>query len=70
MYAMMYSVCCACKKIIGFNPNKVPSLMINGSREPICRECAERWNQIHPESARPILDGAYEPCDENEIRWD
>jgi hypothetical protein len=59
--------CCACHQMIGFNPHKVPSLIINGRREPLCKSCANRWNELHPENARPILKGAFEPIDENEI---
>jgi hypothetical protein len=66
-YAIMYGICVACKRTIAFNPHKVPSLMINGKREPICKNCAERWNELHPENARPIQDGAYDYMDENEL---
>jgi hypothetical protein len=53
--------------MIAFNPHKVPSLMINGVREPLCRRCAERWNELHPENARPIQDGAYDYMPEEEL---
>lgn len=66
-YAMLMGICCACKQVISFNPHKVPSLKINGIREPLCRNCAEKWNTLHPEGARPIQDGAYDPIDENEL---
>lgn len=66
-YGLMYGVCVACKRTIAFNPRKVPSLMVNGKREPICIDCANRWNQIHPENARPIMEGAYDYFDENEL---
>lgn len=66
-YAIMYASCCNCKSLIAFNPHKVPSLMINGVREPLCEGCAIRWNQLHPENARPIQEGAYEPLDESEL---
>lgn len=69
MYALMFALCCSCKMIIGFNPNKVPSLIVDGNREPLCKDCAELWNEMHPEIARPIQEGAYEPCDETEIAW-
>jgi len=41
--------------------------MVNDKREPLCESCANRWNTLHPESARPILEGAYEPMDEIEL---
>jgi hypothetical protein len=67
MWAILFGICCACSRTIAFNPHKVPSLMINGSREPLCRECAERWNELHPEMARPIMEGAYEHFPEEEL---
>lgn len=66
-YAIMFGTCAACHKPIGFNPHKVPSLMVDGKREPICETCANRWNELHPENARPILKGAYDHFDENEL---
>ena len=66
-YITMMAHCIACKMLIQFNPRAVPSLLVNGVREPLCRSCAERWNQLHPENARPIRPDAYEPLDENEF---
>lgn len=66
-YALVIGFCIACKRKIGFNPHKVPSLMVNGHREPLCESCANRWNQLHPENARPIQEGAYQEFDENEL---
>ena len=45
MFAMGY--CVACRKLINFNPMCVPSLIVNGNREPLCRDCADEWNRIH-----------------------
>jgi hypothetical protein len=68
-YAFMFGSCAACHQMIGFNPHLVPSIRFNnvGPKQPICQACAERWNQLHPEQARPILEGAYVPFDENEL---
>lgn len=66
-YALMFGNCIACKSPIGFNPHKVPSLRINGVKEPICESCANRWNELHPGQERAILPGAYEPMDEHEL---
>ena len=60
-YAYVVGDCVACGKMVYFNPHCVPSLIVNGRREPLCRACAERWNQIHPNQARQIHPGAYEP---------
>jgi hypothetical protein len=65
--AIMLGFCAACGRHIEFNPHKVPSLMIEGKREPICKSCAERWNILHPENAKPIQEGAYDSFDENEL---
>lgn len=65
--AFMYALgsCCACGARIAFNPNKVPSLRVNGVREPICRACFEQWNQIHRTGKGldpiPLQPDAYEP---------
>jgi hypothetical protein len=66
-YWSAFSECAACGRVFTFNPRRVPALVIKGSREPICRSCAERWNMLHPEIARPILPGAYDPLSEDEM---
>lgn len=60
--------CCACGVTLTFNPNRVPSLRVNGSREPLCPTCHGRWNVIHrtskglpPVEAHPEAWEA-EPC--------
>jgi hypothetical protein len=73
MYFVVMSNCVACGAVFHFNPHSVPSIVVGGVREPVCRNCAERWNQLHPDAARPILPGAYEPiADEGEdlADWD
>jgi hypothetical protein len=70
MYAMGYGPCVGCGRVFGYNPIHVPSIRINGEREPICRECIEAANPvrianglepcvIHPE--------AYSPCEASEL---
>ncbi len=39
--------CVACKNLITFHPDFVPSLAVNGAREPLCRTCVKRWGEIH-----------------------
>lgn len=64
-FMLVYGTCCACGSRISFNPDKVPSLRVNGVREPICRACFEQWNQIHRTSKGldplPLAPDAYEP---------
>lgn len=67
-YYWMMAFCINCRKPISFNPHSVPSLVVNGKREPLCRICAEKWNTLHPLDARPIRDDAYEPVNEEDFR--
>ena len=46
-YMYCLGSCIACNKIIHFNPNKVPSLVIDGTKEPLCANCHNKWNEIH-----------------------
>ena len=70
-YAFVVGNCCACGVLLTFNPVRVPSLRVNGSREPLCRACHARWNEIHrtskglaPVEAHPDAWGA---CHESEL---
>ena len=69
MWAIMYGICCACQRTIAFNPNAVPSLMVNGVSEPLCKSCAEKWNGLHPELAKPIREDAYDYISEEELKF-
>jgi hypothetical protein len=53
--------CVACGRVFTFSPTKVPSIRINGEREPVCRSCFERWKVIHNKPDHPLDSGAYEP---------
>ena len=70
MWATAYGECFGCKRIFGFNPMRVPSIPINGVREPICQACVAR---VNPERERrglsPIVPqpDAYEACREEEL---
>ena len=67
-YVFMTSPCVNCQKIISFNPNKVPSLIIDGKREPLCKGCFYKWKKYHKSDIK-INPQAYEPDDENKIKW-
>ena len=62
--------CYACGCLISYEPHRVPSVRIDGVREPICRACAARAN---PERVARDLDpiqvllGAYDPIEEGEL---
>ena len=56
--------CYACKRLFTFNANHVPSIPIDGVREPICRDCVERANPERVKNGlEPIVPhpDAYEP---------
>lgn len=58
------SHCIGCRMIFSYNPNRVPSILVNGEREPVCRSCVEAAN---PERIKKGLEpftiraDAYEP---------
>lgn len=66
-YALCHASCAACHQPVAFNPHLVPSIRINGVKEPLCESCANRWNTLHPENAQVINPRAYEPMDESEL---
>lgn len=71
-YVLVTGSCICCKRVICFSPTKVPSLPINGQREPICRECIVAANVVRKEKGLTeirILPGAYDADDENEVPW-
>jgi hypothetical protein len=62
-YMFCTAACINCKRLFTFNPNTVPSVNVNGSRQPICRPCVEWANpQRVAKGLEPIrvLPGAYE----------
>lgn len=69
-YVFCTSSCIGCGKLMTYNPHLVPSVRVNGVREPICAICVEAAN---PERKKRGLDpivvmpGAYEACDESEL---
>lgn len=56
--------CYRCKRLFTFNPDRVPSITVRGTREPFCLECV---NEVNPRRVAnglaPIvpLPGAYDP---------
>jgi len=70
MYALCYGPCFGCGRIFGFNPLRVPSILINGNREPICEACVNRANPRRLKNGLAPIDpapDAYEACDEAEL---
>ena len=67
---MAHGRCAGCGVLLSFNPERVPSIRIDGAREPLCRSCHSEWNRIHRTSKGldpvPIDPMAYEPEPEEE----
>ena len=69
-YAQAFSECFGCKKFFAYNPHKVPSIIYEGDRKPICRKCVEEFNPqridngLEPFKVDP---NAYEPIHETEL---
>lgn len=69
-YALGMSPCIGCGRIFTYNPMRVPSTIVNGSKEPICQACVERYNPLRVANGLPPivpLPGAYDACDEGEL---
>lgn len=43
-YMMAMGPCIGCNGLFSYNPNKVPSVTVNGSRKAICLSCVEAVN--------------------------
>ena len=69
-YALVFSACFGCGQPFGFNPNRVPSIRVEGKREPICINCVERANPLREANGLPKIiphPDAYEPIEESEL---
>ena len=66
-YMYVHGFCINCGTSISFNAHRVPSIRVNGCREPLCAGCHDKWNEMHrtskgldPVSIHP---NAYEPVE-------
>jgi len=69
-YASVIAPCAGCGRPFYFNPHKVPSIRINGVKEPVCARCMAHVNTVRREAGVPELTvhpDAYGPLDENEL---
>ena len=69
-YVMGHSLCIGCGQLFSYNPMRVPSLFVNGQREPICQACVHRVNPMRVKNGlAPIIPhkDAYEPAREDEL---
>lgn len=63
-YMFVVGNCIRCGKPFSFNHLRVPSVVVKGEREPLCRDCVTWANPLRiPKGLEPIalLPGAYEP---------
>ena len=64
-YMYVLGSCVGCKTPIMFNADHVPSLRVNGTKEPLCESCFCKWNERHRTSKglepAPLSPQAYEP---------
>jgi hypothetical protein len=54
--------CWSCGRTFMFDPERVPSIVADGSRQPLCRDCVQRANELRERQglARIVpLPGAY-----------
>ena len=70
-YAYVIGNCIVCGRLFTFHPHHVPSSSaVTGKREPVCRACMDRLNEIRKDRGLepfPILPDAYEACPEEEL---
>jgi hypothetical protein len=69
-YAFAHGDCYGCGRLFSFNPLRVPSLPVDGVRQPICEACVARANPLRVANGLPPIvpfPDAYEPVDENEL---
>ena len=62
-YMSVMGACIGCGTIFSFSASKVPSVVVNGSREPICEACVKKYNPIREAKGLPPivpLPGAYD----------
>jgi hypothetical protein len=68
-YMVAIGNCIVCKRIFSFNPYHVPSVVIAGEREPLCRSCVEAANEERAKRGLNlflVLPDAYEEVQEGE----
>lgn len=70
-YVFVVGTCYFCHVMMTFNPVRVPSVMVKGTREPFCLACHKKANEIRKAHnlepwPEPFPD-AYEAVDENEV---
>jgi hypothetical protein len=63
-YMSVIGTCYGCGRLFRFHAELVPSIPIDGVKQPICADCVERANPKRVANGLPpieVLPGAYEP---------
>jgi hypothetical protein len=69
-FVLCTAACAGCGRFFPFNPNKVPSIIVDGVKEPVCKPCIDAANPkrvaagLQPFVIQP---DAYEPLPEEEL---
>ena len=69
-YAFVISYCIGCRRLFSFNPIRVPSILVNGVRKPVCAACIWVANPKRiANGLEPVIPApdAYEAVDESEL---
>ena len=70
-YVQALGHCILCQKVFSFNPIRVPSIRVDGKREPVCEECIRLKVNPYRESKglEPVIPepDAYDEVDEGEL---
>jgi hypothetical protein len=69
-YVIAFGPCIGCKRSFGYNPHWVPSIVVNGEREPICRDCVALANPRRQANGLAEIvphPDAYEPLPESDL---
>jgi len=62
-FMVAFGACICCGQLFSFNPDRVPSVIVRGEREPVCEDCMRAANKLRisrGERPHEILVGAYE----------
>lgn len=66
-YMIVIGECFGCGRVFGFHPVHVPSIPVNGVRQPVCEACIVRANpQRIANGLEPVVPhpDAYEPAED------
>ncbi len=69
-WVLAYGACFGCGRTFAFNPVTVPSIRVDGTREPICEGCIARANEARRAKGRDpiaVAPDAYGPAPESEV---